>query len=64
MIEHRDPDDWRLDGLHRPYTIRAICCTRCGARYDATPQNRLAAIDENYAGIYLRRLEEQGRAAL
>jgi hypothetical protein len=28
--------------------------------YPATPVYRLAAIDENYAGIYLRRLSDEG----
>jgi hypothetical protein len=30
----------------------------------ATPERRLAAIDENYAGIYLRRLAAEGAVQL
>ncbi len=39
-----------------------ITCDRCGAGFRPTPENRLAAIDENYAGIYLRRLTAEGAA--
>jgi hypothetical protein len=39
-------------------------CDRCCAEHDATPDHRLAAIDENYAGIYLRRLAAEGAAYL
>lgn len=39
---------------------RRIACERCGKAYPPTPENRLAAIDENYAGIYLRRLTSEG----
>ncbi|MGH7472258.1 MAG: hypothetical protein ACRENP_30270 [Longimicrobiales bacterium] len=49
--------NWRLVGevLHR-----MIVCELCGAEFEASPENRLAAIDENYAGIYLRRLTAEG----
>lgn len=39
-------------------------CDRCGVEHPATPENRLAAIDENYAGIYLRHLADEGAAIL
>lgn len=53
--------NWRLLGSS---TDRTIQCDRCGLTYPATPENRLAAIDENYAGIYLRRLASEGVAYL
>ncbi len=59
-IEHTLDDcvgNWRLLGVSED---RAIQCDGCAARYLATPENRLAAIDENYAGIYLRRLSSEG----
>lgn len=49
--------NWRLVGSG---DSRCIRCDRCDAQYPATPENRLAAIDENYAGIYLRRLTAEG----
>jgi hypothetical protein len=52
---------WRLVG---PSDHRRIRCDRCAAEHDATPDHRLAAIDENYAGIYLRRLAAEGAAHL
>jgi hypothetical protein len=51
--------NWRLLGIGEERTIQ---CDACSARYAATPENRLAAIDENYAGIYLRRLSSEGAA--
>ncbi|HSJ14916.1 MAG TPA: hypothetical protein VK939_10905 [Longimicrobiales bacterium] len=63
-LEHRSgecPGDWRLLGGSRE---RSIQCDACHARYPATPEYRLAAIDENYAGIYLRRLASEGAAHL
>jgi hypothetical protein len=53
--------NWRLVGSIEQ---RRICCDRCAAEHDATPDHRLAAIDENYAGIYLRRLAAEGAAHL
>jgi len=53
--------NWRLVGTGDDRCIR---CDRCDARCPATPENRLAAIDENYAGIYLRRLTAEGAAQL
>jgi hypothetical protein len=53
--------NWRLVG---PSDGRRIRCDRCAAEHDATPDRRLAAIDENYAGIYLRRLAAEGAAHL
>lgn len=51
--------NWRLAGSGADRRIR---CERCAADHDATPDHRLAAIDENYAGIYLRRLAAEGAA--
>jgi hypothetical protein len=53
--------NWRLVGTSQQRRIR---CDRCTAEHDATPDHRLAAIDENYAGIYLRRLAAEGAAHL
>lgn len=53
--------NWRLVGTSERRRIR---CDRCGVDHEATPDNRLAAIDENYAGIYLRRLAAEGAAQL
>ncbi|HSH45922.1 MAG TPA: hypothetical protein VK966_08705 [Longimicrobiales bacterium] len=61
-LEHADGQctgNWRLVGTGRR---RKISCERCDAAFTATPENRLAAIDENYAGIYLRRLTAEGVA--
>lgn len=51
--------NWRLVGTGDD---RRIACERCDAAFRPTPENRLAAIDENYAGIYLRRLTAEGVA--
>ena len=64
IIEHVSDDctgNWRLLGIGEDRTIQ---CDGCSAGYPATPENRLAAIDENYAGIYLRRLSSEGAAHL
>ena len=53
--------NWRLVGSGEERTIR---CDRCDGAYPATPEHRLAAIDENYAGIYLRRLTAEGLGQL
>jgi hypothetical protein len=53
--------NWRLVGTTGERTIR---CDHCAADHEATPDHRLAAIDENYAGIYLRRLAAEGAAHL
>jgi hypothetical protein len=53
--------NWRLVGAGDNRSIR---CDRCDATYTATPENRLAAIDENYAGIYLRRLTAEGASQI
>jgi hypothetical protein len=53
--------NWRLVGTGEDRTIR---CESCRAVVAATPEHRLAAIDENYAGIYLRRLAAEGAAFL
>lgn len=64
MLELAHTDDactgnWRLVGGRERRRIR---CERCAAEHEATPEHRLAAIDENYAGIYLRRLAAEGAA--
>jgi hypothetical protein len=59
-LEHRFLEctgNWRLIGSGNSRLIR---CERCDASFPASPENRLAAIDENYAGIYLRRLTAEG----
>jgi len=53
--------NWRLVGTG---DTRSIRCDRCDAQYPASPENRLAAIDENYAGIYLRRLTAEGASQI
>jgi hypothetical protein len=52
---------WHMHGAGHD---RVICCTRCPVEHRATAENRLAAIGENYAGIYLRRQESAGREFL
>jgi hypothetical protein len=64
QLEHaEDPctGHWRLveTGVGR-----ALRCDQCGARFPATSEFRLAAIDENYAGIYLSRLAREGAPLL
>lgn len=64
VLEHTNGDctgNWRLVGTGEDRVIR---CDRCDSRYPATPENRLAAIDENYAGIYLRRLTAEGASQI
>jgi hypothetical protein len=59
---HQDcTGNWRLVGSTERRLIR---CDTCAAEHEATPEHRLAAIDENYAGIYLRRLAAEGAAYL
>jgi hypothetical protein len=53
--------NWRLVGTTKARRIR---CDRCAQEHEASPDHRLAAIDENYAGIYLRRLAAEGAAHL
>jgi hypothetical protein len=52
---------WRLIGTG---VTRRITCDRCNAEHPATADHRLSAIDENYAGIYLRRLTAEGASHL
>lgn len=62
MLNHENghcTGNWRLVGRGKS---RRITCERCDQSYAPTPENRLAAIDENYAGIYLRRLTAEGAA--
>lgn len=64
LLDHKNGDctgNWRLVGTGESRQIR---CDRCGAQFPASPENRLAAIDENYAGIYLRRLTAEGMTHL
>jgi hypothetical protein len=64
VLTHIEDDctgNWRLIGTGENRLIR---CDRCGGQVRATPENRLAAIDENYAGIYLRRLTAEGMTYL
>lgn len=48
---------WRL--IQRS-GCRVIQCDKCYNTYGATEANRREAIDENYAGIYMRRLAAEG----
>lgn len=63
MVEHTKSDctgEWRLvmgEGERR------LECDGCGARYTATPARRKAAVDENLAGAFLRRLANEGARA-
>lgn len=60
MLNHENghcTGNWRLVGRGED---RRIACEKCDRSYTPTPENRLAAIDENYAGIYLRRLTAEG----
>ena len=64
VLQHKAGEctgNWRLVGAT---DHRLIICDLCGAEFEATPENRLAAIDENYAGIYLRRLTAEGASNL
>lgn len=63
MLEHRKTEcigEWRLvmgeEGHH-------LECEVCGAQYTATPARRKAAVDENLAGTFLRRLANEGSEA-
>jgi hypothetical protein len=48
---------WRLQ-----YDL--IVCSVCGQTYPATPQNRIAAMDENYVGSMMQRAAERGAVLL
>lgn len=65
MLEHRDGSctgNWRLEGNG---SQRRLVCTSCTVWYNGNlAELRLAAIDENYAGIYLKRLTAEGRKQL
>lgn len=59
-IEHVHPHctgAWKLRGNGDNQYIE---CDVCKKRFDATADNRLAAIDENHAGFYLRQLAAEG----
>lgn len=62
LLSHNSPEccgNWRSiysDGKKQ----MIIKCEICGKTYNATGENRLAAIDENYAGIYLKRMTIEG----
>lgn len=63
-LQHRSGEcigHWRLVGSGHTRRVR---CDRCDAEFPATAERRLAAIDENYAGIYLRRLAGEGAAQI
>jgi hypothetical protein len=49
---------WKLRDKDTP--MARIECTRCGAYYPPLPEVRVAAVDENYAGMYLDRLTVEG----
>jgi hypothetical protein len=50
---------WRLAGTGRTRWIR---CTHCYAEHEGSPEFRRAAIEENRAGLVLRRLAAEGVA--
>lgn len=52
---------WRLSGRLRDRIIR---CTACCAEHTATAEARRSAIEENRAGLVLRRLTAEGNARL
>jgi len=60
MLAHVHDDctgSWRLQrGL--------IVCSVCGQTHPATPQNRISAMDENYAGSMLQRAAQRGAVLL
>lgn len=59
-IQHRSDEcigNWRLVGSR-------IICDMCKAEYEAVPENRFAAVDENYVGIWMRRLAAEGAAQI
>lgn len=52
--------NWRLTLTDR--MAHSLDCDGCGKHYDGTEENKALALDENYAGIYLRCLvQEAGR---
>lgn len=53
--------NWRIEKIGPNPMVR---CDRCKHAHDATPENRLAAIDANYCGIYARRLAQEGAEKL
>lgn len=64
VIRHGNDDcigNWRIAGQG---SSRQLECDHCKVRLPYSPENRLAAIDENYAGIYLRRLTGEGRTRI
>lgn len=59
-LQHRSDEctgNWRLFGAR-------MLCDICKAEYEAASADRLAAIDENYAGILMRRLAAEGAAQI
>lgn len=63
-LDHLTPEcvgHWKTTGSGKD---KSLYCDRCEISHPATPDNRTAAIDENYAGIYLRRLTSEGAARL
>lgn len=64
LIPHAHDDctgEWRLRGSGES---RAIYCPACKKAYPYTRERARTATNENYAGIYLRRLTNQGAAIL
>ena len=62
-IEHKHGEctgDWLLITARGR---RELVCETCGATYEATQRLRQAAVDENLAGVFLRRLANEGAAA-
>jgi hypothetical protein len=60
MLAHVHDDctgSWRL-------RQNLIVCSVCGRAHPATPRNRIAAMDENYAGSMLRRAAQRGSILL
>jgi hypothetical protein len=64
-IRHAHPECIGRWALHEPSAKpRFLKCTHCGIEWEGTADARLAAIDENYAGIYLRKLCAEGMPML
>lgn len=41
-----------------------VCCDTCLRCFPATARNKMAAIEENFALLYLRRLADEGAALM
>lgn len=62
IIEHEHDNCIGYWRVHRPAQDgeRSIRCDGCYRTYPGTSEVRLAAIDENYAGVHLERLTAEG----